>query len=298
MDEFFAENRLSAYIDNELPPEERPTLETSIRENPRLRVKYSRMLTAVELVRDKAAVSAPPGLEERVLDRLKHEGLLQGRWRRLRTTIFLSLLLVATVATATLNWIVQERAGHILSGEDMENDLPLGTVLLPTGDMEENKAPEEPAEEAPTAPAAPPTTDAAEATTHPVFEGDMENWEEEYALDDPEEEGEGEGEGEPVFIAEEDRDLLGSYRLYPENPDALRILNNEIVELGGEMRVGGRGLRRLSREDNFARIQLRLPEEGLAQLVTLLQQLGLLHQVQPPAESPVVLLQIEVQFRP
>ena len=292
MDEFFAENRLSAYIDNELPPEERPTLETSIRENPRLRVKYSRMLTAVELVRDKAAVSAPPGLEERVLDRLKHEGLLQGRWRRLRTTIFLSLLLVATVATATLNWIVQERAGHILSGEEMENDLPLGTVLLPTVDMDENKAPKEPVEEAPRAPTAPPTTDAAEATTHPVFEGDMENWEEEFALDDPVE------EEDPSLFIREDRDLLGSYRLYPEDPEALTILHNEIVELGGEMRVGGRGVRRLSREDNFARVQLRLPEAGLAQLVSLLQQLGLLHQVQPPAESPEVLLQIEVQFRP
>ena len=295
MDEFFAENRLSAYIDDELLPEERPGLEASIRENPRLRVKYSRMLTAVELVREKAPVSAPPGLEERILDRLKHEGLLQGRWRRLRMTVILSLLLLATVATAALHWMVQERRGHVLSAEEMERNLPLGTVLLPSVDIDENsETSADPVETAPLAPTAPPTTDAAEATTHPALEVDVPNWEEEFALDEPVE-----TETDPTaFIAEEDLELLGSYRLYPQDQNALRILNDEVVELGGEMRVGGRGLRRLSRDDSFARIQLRLPEEGLAQLVSLLQQLGLLHQVQPPAESPEVFLQIEVQYRP
>ena len=64
MDDFFAAMRLSALLDNTLDDDEKAQVEAAIRQSPRLRVQYSRMMTAVELIRSQGSADPPhpPGM--------------------------------------------------------------------------------------------------------------------------------------------------------------------------------------------------------------------------------------------
>ena len=73
MKEFFATNRLSAYIDGQLSDAEMAEVEKSIRENPSVRSEYNRMLHAVELVRNQGPLPVPEGFRERLEARLALE---------------------------------------------------------------------------------------------------------------------------------------------------------------------------------------------------------------------------------
>ena len=73
MNEFFATNRLSAYIDGELPEAEMAEVEKAIRENPSIRAEYSRMMNAVELLRSQGPTKAPEGFSQRLEARLSVE---------------------------------------------------------------------------------------------------------------------------------------------------------------------------------------------------------------------------------
>ena len=73
MKEFFATNRLSAYIDGQLSDAEMAEVEKSIRENPSVRSEYNRMLHAVELVRTQGPLPVPEGFRERLEARLALE---------------------------------------------------------------------------------------------------------------------------------------------------------------------------------------------------------------------------------
>ena len=70
----------------------------------------------------------------------------------------------------------------------------------------------------------------------------------------------------------------------------------------GETRVGSRGLRVFSSEDNFARLQITLPGAGLSTFLEQLNGLGAVHQVVPPppsaATEETVSLDMEVQYQP
>ena len=81
MKEFFATNRLSAYIDGQLTDAEMAEVEKSIRENPAVRSEYNRMLHAVELVRTQGPVAAPVGFKERLEARLAVERAPKARFR-------------------------------------------------------------------------------------------------------------------------------------------------------------------------------------------------------------------------
>jgi hypothetical protein len=77
MDEFFARNRLSAYIDGELSDAEMAEVARAIEEQPELREAYDELLVAVALLREHGPVQAPAGFHSGVMRRV--EGLSAGR---------------------------------------------------------------------------------------------------------------------------------------------------------------------------------------------------------------------------
>jgi len=81
---FFAINRLSAYIDGELPDHEAAAVEQAIAEDPSVRDEYTRMLSAVELLRNHGPVEAPPHLHAAILAKVADEpDPVGGFWARL-----------------------------------------------------------------------------------------------------------------------------------------------------------------------------------------------------------------------
>jgi len=77
MDEFFARNRLSAYIDGELSDTEMAEVARAIEEQPELREAYLELKAAVDLLRQHGPVQAPAGFHSSVMRRV--EGLSGGR---------------------------------------------------------------------------------------------------------------------------------------------------------------------------------------------------------------------------
>jgi len=81
---FFAINRLSAYIDGELPDNEAAEVERAIAADPSVRDEYQRMLSTVELLRTRGPLQAPPTLHGAILARVADEpDPVVGFWARL-----------------------------------------------------------------------------------------------------------------------------------------------------------------------------------------------------------------------
>ncbi len=76
MDEFFARNRLSAYIDGELSDAEMAEVARAIEEQPELRAAFEELQAAVELLRQHGPMQAPDGFHRAVMQRV--EGLSAG----------------------------------------------------------------------------------------------------------------------------------------------------------------------------------------------------------------------------
>lgn len=71
MDEFFARNRLSAFIDGELSDAEMAEVARAIEEQPEVRQSYRELLDAVELVREHGPIQAPPRFHADVMRRVE-----------------------------------------------------------------------------------------------------------------------------------------------------------------------------------------------------------------------------------
>lgn len=84
MDDFFVRNRLSAYLDGELPVAEAREVEAALARHPHLREEYERMRDAVELLRREGPLKVPPRLAARIAERVKHEPIRAGWWGRVR----------------------------------------------------------------------------------------------------------------------------------------------------------------------------------------------------------------------
>lgn len=67
MDEFFAQNRLSAYIDGELPESEMAEMARAIKENPELRESCEQMRRVVALMREQGPSAAPTGFHAQIM---------------------------------------------------------------------------------------------------------------------------------------------------------------------------------------------------------------------------------------
>jgi hypothetical protein len=80
---FFAINRLSAYIDGELPDNEAAEVERAIAADAAVRDEYERMLSAVEFLRSRGPVQAPPNLHAAILAKVGDEpDPVAGFWAR------------------------------------------------------------------------------------------------------------------------------------------------------------------------------------------------------------------------
>ena len=61
MDTFFARNRLSAYLDGDLPSSEAREVEAALHRDAELRAEYEAMRAGVELLRAHGPIAAPEG---------------------------------------------------------------------------------------------------------------------------------------------------------------------------------------------------------------------------------------------
>lgn len=106
MDPWFARNRLSAYLDDALPPEERAEVEAQLAADPALRLELDQLRAAIALVREQGRVRAPEGFHDRVMARVALERppaanrpMAAPRWRTIAAIgVAAAVLLVAPMA--------------------------------------------------------------------------------------------------------------------------------------------------------------------------------------------------------
>ncbi len=314
MDDFFAAMRLSALLDGDLEGSEKDRVEKAIHESPKLRVAYSRMMTAVELVRSQGNLAPPEDLEQRILDRLRADGAMGTAWADRAPSRRVMVAVAALVGGLGLVW-AQWPAPSPVSDALLPEEAPPGATVAagsaaptPTASTKEERTEEmlrersaardeamnrardraqakeikrpRPGRPVPT----PGFVAAAPTTPVPKWEDAMEEASASLV--------------EPMDRAPERTTL----RLYPSKPDALYVLDGWVAHTRGEMKIGSRGLRMFSSEDNFARLQITLPGAGLATFLDQLHGLGAVHQVVPPpstaASEQTVSLDMEIQYQP
>ncbi len=113
MTEFFASQRLSAYIDGELSAAEMAEVERALRENAELRAEYERLSATVDFLREHGPVRAPSGFHDRVMASVEHEPAPGGLLARIRGwfaampvetfAVALAAVLVAVVVSQKLD---------------------------------------------------------------------------------------------------------------------------------------------------------------------------------------------------
>lgn len=109
MDEFFAKNRLSAYLDGELETGEAREVEDALARSPELREELDGLRAAAALLRAGGPVPAPKGFARRLDARLSQEPLRVG-WRRHLHRVRAEAVLLAAAAAAVIVWAGQKPA--------------------------------------------------------------------------------------------------------------------------------------------------------------------------------------------
>lgn len=113
MDEFFARNRLSAYLDGELTAAETAEVEQALERSATLRAELDAMRQAVDLVRRSGPLRAPPGFMAKVHRQVAKEPLTVG-WRRWVPRVRIEAAMVVAAAAVVL--VVVGR-GEMADGE-------------------------------------------------------------------------------------------------------------------------------------------------------------------------------------
>lgn len=109
MDAFFVRNRLSAYLDGELPSGEAREVESALARDPALRAEYEALRNAVELLRAEGIVEPPEGFTARVLAAVEAEPMPTG-WRRMTRRVRVEAVLLAAAALLVVTWVGQKPA--------------------------------------------------------------------------------------------------------------------------------------------------------------------------------------------
>ncbi len=179
MQSFFAINRLSAYIDGELPDSEAAQVERAIAANPAVREEYERMLSTIELLRTRGPVQAPPSLHASILARVADEpDPVVGLWARLWAPFQALPMEAVGVVFAVVAVVIlinqepglepppPETLAYPMAAERMERERSLETET-PQKPPELAARPDQPAPSAPEAglPPKPMGTSAARSTT-------------------------------------------------------------------------------------------------------------------------------------
>ncbi|HJN76271.1 MAG TPA: zf-HC2 domain-containing protein [Myxococcota bacterium] len=118
MNEFFARERLSAYIDGELSASERGEVDAALKRSPELREEYERLLTTVDFVREHGPAQAPPGFHARLMAQVADEPMPGGLWLKIRG--FFTALPMESLAVAVAAILVA-----VLVGRKMDDPPPV-----------------------------------------------------------------------------------------------------------------------------------------------------------------------------
>ena len=139
MNEFFARERLSAYIDGELSASERREVDAALKRSPELREEYERLLATVDFVREHGPSQAPMDFHAKVMAQVADEPMPGGLWLRIRG--FFTAVPMESLAVAVAAVLVAVLVGSNLDDSPPvpEND-PLQVAEAP----DEQEAPELP----------------------------------------------------------------------------------------------------------------------------------------------------------
>ena len=109
MEEFFARNRLSAYLDGELAAGEAREVEDALARSPELRAELAELRRGVDLLKLGGPLSAPPGFADRLEARLSGEAMPVG-WRRYTRGVRVEAALLAAAAAVVLVFLARKPA--------------------------------------------------------------------------------------------------------------------------------------------------------------------------------------------
>lgn len=118
MNEFFARERLSAYIDGELSASERNEVDAALKRSPELRDEYERLLGTVDFMREHGSVQAPPDFHTRVLAAVADEPMPGGFWLKIKG--FFTAVPMESLAVAVAAILVA-----VLVGSNMDDTPPI-----------------------------------------------------------------------------------------------------------------------------------------------------------------------------
>jgi hypothetical protein len=337
MNAFFATNRLSAYIDGELPEAEMAEVEKAIRDNPSVRAEYSRMMNAVELLRSQGPSQAPDGFAERLEARLALEkmprakmGWLPAPLRRIPMEALglamAALLVVTLIQRDPTPQVLDADKEEMLAKEkkpapppappeedrDAEAALGVGTasqVEKPKMSKEQvarrkDELPQRTVTISKKGRQANPAKQEAvpESTVdyaeEPMMEGGVFNWEEEYE------------EALGVNTAQSNTGptvTIGPvrYRLYPKSAEVLWQIAKLAKRFGARLTTSnGRTASPFSMttEKNYANLKLQMSPARLEAFVAALHDLGAMTLVQQDEtrlySGGMMELELEIQFEP
>ena len=140
METFFARNRLSAYLDGDLPASEAREVEAALHRDSELRAEYEALRAGVELLRAHGPLTAPEGFAGRLQIRLAAEPA-PARWRGVLRRVQPEYVGIAAIAALALIYIGTDHAAA-----------PVAPVVAPS--VAVAQAPVLPAEQAAPAPSA------------------------------------------------------------------------------------------------------------------------------------------------
>ena len=317
--------QLSAYLDGELSPEERASVDAALSEDPSLRAELDGLRQVVQWVREQGQVEAPMGFAEALDAKLAAEpdpraGVLL--WLRRPMGVPIEVLALAAVAL----WVTLNLAGPTTSSEPVAGravfDAP-EEASEPAPTVEEAPPPPEakgdgvltrkmaaPAPVAAAAPAAAPHKSKealqrpAEASKTVSSQPVDEEAEDAVAEAEPPPVEELQGQQAPAKGAATAPDLSAvpfAYTLSAENADVLRQLARLASKHGGQLQdERGRELAPEMMSAGTARVFVMLPNSQIGPFSRAMERLGMLNTTATQNFFPgrTVRLQVDVDFEP
>jgi len=322
MDEFFALNRLSAYLDGDLSEAEAAEVARAIEENDEVRAAWEEMRASVAFVRRHGPRAAPARFHMQVMaavEALPSPASPLARLKALLRRVPVQAVGVAAVAVLVLVvvWQLPDRgpapppvtreaaAPEPAPGEEAAGSAGAPQAPPPPTDAVAEPAPLPAAVEKALESAAggPPAGSAA-----PKASGLGKSEASSPYIPDWETQGSAGEDAGPAPATQVSKGLLVSpfvYRLYPEDQDVLRQLAALAERLGGALVTPEGGVvdpYLLTVERNHAGVVLRVPAGNLEQIEPTLRRLGGILAIQADEErlygGATVDVAIEVIYRP
>lgn len=325
MKEFFASNRLSAYIDGELTAAEMAEMDRALRENPPLQQEYERLLATVEYVRSAGPVQAPADFHSKILAATANEPMPGGFWRRFRG--FFAGIPMETVAVAMaavlVTIVIGQKMDSVESPEVPEVSATTGEPELASRsgnkvdtavkEMAElvQRGSEMPVEKAPKDAVATLGTRGGKGID-PEQVGEVLKSTATGVQDDGiaaliDEPTAGDVEKRTYIDGDLDQVLTSamSYRLHVDDPRAVRFLAKAAAKHGGVVSLGGKPVdSSFTFDDTTTRAQLavQIPSNKLADFYGELGALGEVEQVSgdssPLYSADTLVVSVDVMYAP